>query len=266
MINLVRILSILVITILTYLFINSLIKHNTINKQINKMLNKNNECDKAYFSYRRIEDFLKRSGSTTTPIEFIAYKIFFSLIFIFIGFKSKGIMGAIIGCIIGFFLLDILIYIQNYYENKRIILDMCNVQDCLRIQRVGGVSLIDALCECYLIAKNKRVKKALAELNSELIINKNIELAIDSFNSKFNSTYIDSFCITIKQSSKSGKAGSALDDLATEVKDGREIEDDERIERSELIYDFNLIMILAGECMIIMYAMLNSIQKLFYLF
>jgi len=57
------------------------------------------------------------------------------------------------------------------------------------------------------------------ELNNQILMKKDIESAIDMFNVRFKNSYIDTFCIVIRQSLKSGKSIQILEDLSTQVTD-----------------------------------------------
>ena len=98
-------------------------------------------------------------------------------------------------------------------------MDLKRVYDTLRIQTKAGVFLTSSIAECYLVAENKRLKKALLELNNKIIAKNDIESAIEDFNSKFKNPYIDTFCIVIKQSLESGKTVQILEDLSAQIKD-----------------------------------------------
>lgn len=221
-INLLIIVTISFISFLIYKVINSIITFKRVRKAEDIIWKRKlKENEKGYFSYERIEQYLKKNGSplNLTPYSFIQYKVILSVLTLFAITKEFNIFFGLIGSIIGFFLLDILIDISNSSDNDKIISDLSNIYDSLRIQTKAGVFITNALGECYLIAENKRLKKALSELNAELILNKNLERGIEEFNSKFNNNHIDLFCMTILQSAKSGKASETLSDLSEQIKE-----------------------------------------------
>ena len=96
---------------------------------------------------------------------------------------------------------------------------MKKIYDTLRIQTKAGVFLDDALSECYLAAKNRRLKNALLELTTEISIKKNIEEALENFNGKFRNEHIRTFCMVINQAQDSGKSSQLLKDLSDQMKD-----------------------------------------------
>lgn len=109
--------------------------------------------------------------------------------------------------------------VADYFDNETILPDMKKIYDTLRIQTKAGVFLDDALSECYLAAKNRRLKSALLELTTEISIKKNIEEALENFNGKFRNEHIKTFCMVINQAQDSGKSSQLLKDLSDQMKD-----------------------------------------------
>lgn len=221
-VNLLMIITIAFITVLVYRVVNSIMTFKRVKKAEDIVWKRKlKETEKGYFSYERIEKYLRQNGSPfkLTPYAFIQWKVILSILTLFAITKEFNIFFGLIGSIIGFFLLDILIKISNTSDNDKIITDLAHIYDSLRIQTKAGVFITHALGECYLIAENKRLKKALSELNADLILNKNLERGIEEFNSKFDNNLIDSFCMTILQSAKSGKTADTLSDLSEQIKE-----------------------------------------------
>ncbi|WP_302640439.1 hypothetical protein [uncultured Clostridium sp.] len=227
--NIAKLILPLISSILAYKLVRISFKENKV-KKFSKMtsgimevgLKKSNT---GYFSYKRIESYLQKMGvndmfeGKVTPSSFMLVKIFMGLILALIGIKEQILLLTIGLALLGFFLPDIFINLSNNEDNDKILVDLKRVYDTLRIQTKAGVFLTSSIAECYLVAENKRLKKALLELNNKIIAKNDIESAIEDFNSKFKNPYIDTFCIVIKQSLESGKTVQILEDLSAQIKD-----------------------------------------------
>lgn len=178
-----------------------------------------------FFSYDRVKIYLSRNGvdymfkNKITPMAYFIIR--FSLMIIgFVSLSYKiDLFWGIIGGAIGFYLFDIMIRLSNDSDNDKMLIDIKCMYDSLKIQTKAGVYLTNSLAECYMCVESDRLKAALLELNNNIITKKEIETAIDEFNIQFNNTYIDAFCIVIKQSLESGQTINALADISNQISD-----------------------------------------------
>lgn len=152
-------------------------------------------------------------GREIEPIEFDLLNIVIATLFALVGFSTFTAIGAVIGGIIGYHLVYYLLVISNEQDNKRMLKDIKSVFNTLIIKTQGGQFITVALSHCYKKVKNKRLKSALLDLNSMILVQSDIELALVSFNEKFENKHIDSLCVTIKQSLDSGQMVKSLKDL-----------------------------------------------------
>lgn len=173
----------------------------------------------GYFNYERLEKYLIRMGQRATPAQFILIKLELGVILIFIGIQSRNILLTFILPIVGFYIPDFRLKRSNKRDNDKILKDLQRVYDVLRIETKSGVHIADAISECYLVARNERLKQGLLTLSTGLSANKDIQLALQEFNNKYNNPYIDSFCIIIKQSLETGKTVQILEDLSEQISD-----------------------------------------------
>lgn len=201
----------------------------------------------GYFSYSRLELYLKKMGvnamfdTGVTPQMYVVVKIIMGLILGLVGVGEQNIVLFIVMFLLGFYLPDIFISISNKEDNDKILGDLQKVYDTLRIQSKAGVFLTNALSECYLVAKNRRLKKALLELTAEIIAKNNINSALQDFNDKFSNPYIDTFCIVISQSLESGKTSQVLEDLSAQLADiqaAMDLKEEEKTKSKMLIRQF----------------------------
>lgn len=228
---------------------------------ITERIKRNN---KGYFSYDRIYKYLKTRGNPMdlSPAGFLILKVLFSIIF-FIILLGKDILASILAAIFGFFLLDLLHDLSDKNDMKKIRLQIADVYDFLNIQTAAGVFIGTALTEAYLIVRNKRLKKALAELCAEINLTKNIEVSLDNFNENFISVEIDAFVLTIKQSLKTGKSQQALEDLANSQKDANLVllqEETDRVKSTKTIIQILMYM---GILAVVFYGLFTELKDSF---
>lgn len=231
-IKIILVVLILVITILFILIPYKLLisqKHREIVGNLKEKVDRGmHESKIDFFSYDRAKIYLSRNGvdymfhSKIKPMTY--FSIRFSLMLI--AFSSLCITAdfiwGVIGGIVGFYFFDILIRLSNDSDNDKMLLDIKSMYDSLKIQTAAGVYLTNSLTECYMCVESGRLKEALLELNNKILTKKDIESAIDEFNLLFNNTYIDAFCIVIKQSLESGHAINALADISNQISDVQE--------------------------------------------
>lgn len=179
-----------------------------------------------YLDPDSIQKYLESTGAPymfkgfANPAAFIMLKILSAILLYFLIMQiSKNFLIVFLMAAAGFFLPEILLNVSDYFDNETILPDMKKIYDTLRIQTKAGVFLDDALSECYLAAKNRRLKSALLELTTEISIKKNIEEALENFNGKFRNEHIKTFCMVINQAQDSGKSSQLLKDLSDQMKD-----------------------------------------------
>ena len=120
---------------------------------------------------------------------------------------------------VGYFGLDFIINQSDKSDNIKMLDDIKNVYDTLRIQTKAGVYITSVITDCYLVVQNKRLKKAFLKLTSDIVAKNDIESALDDFRNKFNNEYIDTLVIIIKQSMKTGQASRMFDDIRNQITD-----------------------------------------------
>lgn len=177
------------------------------------------------FNYERISLLMKQYGveymfhKKAAPAYYIICKMMTALLMGVLA-TSEQIYALIpIFGVFGFYIPDILLKLSNSNDNDRMLSDIKTIYDTLKIQTKAGVFLTNALTECYLGVKNKRLKTALLELLNKIIAKNDIETAINEFNMLFKNSFIDTLCIVIKQSLESGQSVQVLSDISSQLTD-----------------------------------------------
>ena len=257
-----KIILILISIALTYIFFNvykEFFKDRVIERAIEKKIE---EKEHGYFSSKRISKYLKSRGfSDLKPINYILLKFIMSILLFICFFVNYGILISIFVSIIGFFLVDMAIELSNKQDNKKIVVDIVRVFDSIKIQIYSGVFITDILKESYLIARNKRFKKALRELSSELTLTNNLADSIDQFNTKFNCKFIDIFCLAIRQGNESGQINAILEDVSSSMKEIDLIIEKEETEKVKMKISFIQLLVYLGILAVVIYGIFNEISN-----
>lgn len=180
-------------------------------------------------SYDNIMMFLIRSGMTTmfpniTPVTYYGAKIGLAALGGVLGYTIGSsfvpgfmwVLAAGLG-FLGFMGPKLLANYATSVDNEEMLPDIKALYDAIRMQAKAGLFLSESLLECYRIVSNKRLKKALLELNGKILATNDEVEALQEFNQKFNNENIDAFCITMIQAKKSGQSVKMLEDIGQQI-------------------------------------------------
>lgn len=183
------------------------------------------QLQKQEGKYEEKESYLAKMGVNyafgrkVSPEEYFIAKILLGVVFcLFFAWTSGFLVGGV-GFVIAFYGVDIIVKLSNQSTNEKMLPDIKNMFDTLKIKTEGGMFLTSAIMECYKNARHPRLKQALFEMNGQLITKNDIELTIDEFNAKFNCKQIDILCIILKQSMESGRTVEILKDISDQLAD-----------------------------------------------
>lgn len=225
-----KLLMLFIIFAVAYL-VDYMVKNEIIQKQYSKMqgqgkqfLTENMKRAKGKsFNYDYMDAFINKYGVNfmikgITPVGYVALKLIASLFVMLVTMHENVVLGLAFGpaC---YFILDFIFIESNKSDNKMMLEDIKNVYDTLRIQIKAGVYITSVLTDCYLVVKNKRLKKAFLELTSDIAAKNDLEDSLDRFTYKFDNQYIDNLATVIKQSMTTGQAGKMFDDIKGQIND-----------------------------------------------
>lgn len=157
-------------------------------------------------------------GRIITPTEYLMIQLAGAAFFLFIGIFSFGVLGITAG-IFGYFLPQLLFQYLNEKDNEKMLPDIKSIFDTMLVNLEAGVFLTEAVADSYRHVENRRLKKALLELNSELIATNDFEESISKFELKFSNKYINNLCVILKQSRDSGMSVEMLSDMSSYMTD-----------------------------------------------
>ena len=223
----------LVVTlVLATIFISGFLRSEQLKKMGNKaymvtrqsFLNSMKASTIKSFNYDAVEQYINSSGLAymtdykMTPLMYIMLRIVLALFLMILGLQFNLFAGLAL-LPIGYFGLDFIINMSDKADNDKMLADIEDVYDTLRIQTKAGVYITSVLTDCYLVVKNKRLKSAFLKLTSDIAAKNDIDTALDDFRGKFRNEYIDTLVIIIKQSMQTGQAAKMFDDIREQIAD-----------------------------------------------
>ncbi len=178
----------------------------------------------GYSSYERLELWLKSIGADYSvkgfgdPFRFLVINVFlFAGVFILCGILAGPASGLLIAALVlGTELL--MLEAIDHRHNKEMLDDISFLYDATRIQLAGNIYVVQAVSNCLIYIKNKRLKQALAELCSNLTLGGDVRTATRDFGEKFRNSYLDTFCSVLVQiATETGEAGKLIEDMAKQL-------------------------------------------------
>lgn len=179
-------------------------------------------------SMERTKNKLEKCGNPLrlTPVSYwiLKFLLFIGLFFSSMQIQPLGknnivnIIAAAAFGILGFFIINIINYLNNKDDVNKIRMDLADVYDLINLQTIAGVNIGPALVEAYTVCKNKRLKKSLIKLAAQINLSKNIEKALDDFNAEYNMSEIENFVSTVKECIDSGSYEETIDDQSSSLK------------------------------------------------
>lgn len=195
-------------------------------------------------------------GKKINPGRYLAVR----LLCAFTGFCVGNIFSFVYGIIFMVFMWLLPMFALSYLnktDNEKMLTEIKLIYGSLAMQIRAGINMSDALLECYSCVREKRLRSALLDLASDLVMKSDIFKALEDFQGKFDNRYIDSLCITILQALESGQAVELLGDISEQIKDMESsvIERKKgKLDRSVTLYQLG---ILTAVLIVILYACVN---------
>lgn len=222
----------LIVTVLFAALANSMMTSDSLKKRCYGIIDKNKEVIKNSMKVSKIKSFnsddislyISRSGlgfmfnEKLTPLSYVMIRIGLIFALAIVGLQAS-LIGGLVGAVIGYFALDFLADMSNKSDNDKMLEDIKNVYDTLRIQTKAGVYITSVITDCYLVVQNKRLKKAFLRLTSDIAAKNDVDAALDDFRNKFENEYINALVIIIKQSMKTGQATKMFEDIRAQITD-----------------------------------------------
>lgn len=178
-------------------------------------------------AYARLGAWLKKNGASyhigkkTDPGRFVAICALLSVAGFLAGL-SLGIVFSVLLALVMGMILPLYVPAMNRSDNREMLSDIKLIYHCLEVQISSGVYVTDALSECVMSVRHRRLVDALNTFSADMIMKSDVYASLEKFRSSFDDRYIDSLCITVVQALESGQAVELLADIAEQVSDMEE--------------------------------------------
>lgn len=211
------------------------------------------------------DNFLSKQGYplNLNAISYYILKFSLTILLFFAGSINYDsiLLGTILG-ILGYFCVDLYIYLNKKNRDNEICVDLLNVVDSISLQLSAEMNLKDSLRRQFENCKNKDFKKAILEFAtqyelSELDINKSLA----ELKNKFDILEINMFCNSLKEYSKVGNILEILENLSDTLKT-KYIEKIKNDTRTKVLYiTFGVILALGNIVLLTFYPLFISIGQ-----
>lgn len=211
-------------------------------------------------TYNKLQIYLSQVGvnyllkRVVDPVEYEFVNVLLAFAFGTLGYCFFGLIGLLLGCILGFFMLRILLEINNSRDNDKIVEDLQSIYDNIKINTESGVFLTEALNSCYKVASCDRLKKALYEMITDIMVKQNVMDAIEDFKLKFKSVHIDTFCTVLRQGYETGDTMTALSSISQQLISIQKTVEIKHKQRLENDITKVMLVILIAIIVVVMYA------------
>ena len=174
---------------------------------------------------------------------------------------SAKFIAVVVG-IIGFFLLDFVLRLQNKSSNDEMLSDIMEMSRSVLYGKKGGQYIVDALKDAVIVVENKRLKTALMNLRNNLDSGVSLNDCLDELEMSFANGEISSFCTVIKSLQATGQVNEALRTLENNI-EREQISVNKRrcliLEHKTMMY---VIFIAMDLMLMIMYAIIMKLLAL----
>lgn len=272
MIDVINVFLFVLIFMLVYLLVNKysiFLKTDKYKKKNNLYFSTKEYSIKNFFQkinfVKAKDNFLSKQGYPLNLNAISYYLLKVSLTFLLFFAASFNYNSVLLGLVLGalgYFCVDIYIYLNKKTRDNEICTDLLNVVDSISLQLAAEMNLKDSLRRQFENCKNKDFKRAILEFAtqyelSELDINKSLE----ELKNKFDILEINMFCNSLKEYSKVGNIIEILENLSDTLKT-KYLEKVKSDTRTKVLYiTFGVILALGNIIMLTFYPLFISIGQ-----
>lgn len=185
------------------------------------LLKKMEVSQSKYFNYERLSMYIKANGvsyllsDSINPVSYIITKLVASaLVGGLMLAETKNVLAFVLFFVATFYIFDYLVEKNNESDNKKMLTDITNIYDVLKIQLKAGVFITDSIYFCYKNCRNKRIKDGLFLLYVDMKTSSNISEALRRFDLRFKNTNISTLCAVLEQSLVTGQVEKVLENIS----------------------------------------------------
>ena len=174
--------------------------------------------------YRKLQKWLKSIGAEYAvkgfgdPFQFLIINLLLGVGVVVL----FGLFGSLWnGCVtvVMLFVTEVFVLVAiDRKSNKEMLNDISFLYDATAIQLTSHIYVAQAVANCLVYIRNKRLKQALTELCSNITLGGDVRTATKDFSEKFRNEYLDTFCNVIVQiTAETGEAGRLIEDMSKQL-------------------------------------------------
>lgn len=211
------------------------------------------------------DDFLLKQGYPLklNVISYFTCKIVLALLFAMSAMMNyHSVFTAIAFFLLGYFIIDIYIFIRKKTRDSEICIDLMHVVDSICLQLSAHVPLKNSLKKQYENCKNKDFKKALLEFSTKYELSElNITSATKSLEERFDILEVTMFCKALATYNETTEIIEILENLSEMLKE-KKIEKLKQNTVSKVVYiTFGVIVALGNIILLTFYPLFLSIGQ-----
>jgi len=174
--------------------------------------------------YRKLQKWLKSIGAEYVvkgfgdPFQFLIINLLLGVgVVVLFGLFGSFWNGCV--TVVMLFVTEVLVLIAiDRKSNKEMLNDISFLYDATAIQLTSHIYVAQAVANCLVYIRNKRLKQALTELCSNITLGGDVRTATKDFSEKFHNEYLDTFCNVIVQiTAETGEAGRLIEDMSKQL-------------------------------------------------
>ncbi len=174
--------------------------------------------------YRKLQKWLKSIGAEYVvkgfgdPFQFLIINLLLGVgVMVLFGLFGSLWNGCV--TVVMLFVTEVLVLVAiDQKSNKEMLNDISFLYDATAIQLTSHIYVAQAVANCLVYIRNKRLKQALTELCSNITLGGDVRTATKDFSEKFHNEYLDTFCNVIVQiTAETGEAGRLIEDMSKQL-------------------------------------------------
>ena len=174
--------------------------------------------------YEKLQKWLKSIGAEFAvkgfgdPFQFVVINLLLVVVVLVV---FSALSDLVTGLLVAVALVAtelLMMVLIDQKNNKEMLDDVSFLYDATAIQLTSSIYMVEAISNCLLYIRNKRLKRALTELCSNLSLGGDVRAATKDFSEKFHNEYLDTFCgVIIQVTTETGEAGKLIEDMSKQL-------------------------------------------------
>lgn len=174
--------------------------------------------------YEKLQKWLKSIGAEFAvkgfgdPFQFVVVNLLLVVVVLVV---SSALSDLFTGFLAAAALVStelLMLVLIDRKNNKEMLDDVSFLYDATAIQLTSNIYMVEAISNCLLYIRNKRLKQALTELCSNLSLGGDVRAATKDFSEKFHNEYLDTFCgVIVQVTTETGEAGKLIEDMSKQL-------------------------------------------------